>query len=78
MTAAVFVARLTEAPETPSTRESAFSTRATQEAHVIPSTGKIHLASFPGIPPGGEADGSGGTCRAAQLITLLFDVMAYR
>ena len=37
-TRAVSVARLTLAPRTPGTFFSAFSTRATHEAHVIPST----------------------------------------
>jgi hypothetical protein len=61
ITVAVFVARLTEAMETPSTRERLFSTRATQEAQVIPPTGKVHLTSFPAPPPEGETDVSGGT-----------------
>jgi len=78
VTVAVFVARLTEASDTPSTRERLFSTRATQEAQVIPSTGKVHLASLPGTDPGGGADDSGGTCRAAQLITFCSAITVYR
>jgi hypothetical protein len=61
-----------------STRERLFSTRATQEAQVIPSTGKVHLASLPGTDPGGGADDSGGTCRAAQLITFCSAITVYR
>jgi len=70
VTVAVFAARLTEARATPSTRDRAFSTRATHEAHVIPSTGKVHLASFPEAPSGGRTEGFRDRSRAAQLITL--------
>jgi hypothetical protein len=61
VTVAVLVARLTEAKETPSTRERLFSTRATQEAQVMPPTGKVHFSSLPEFPPEGETDVSGGT-----------------
>jgi hypothetical protein len=40
-TSARSVARLTEALSTPGTAAMAFSTRRTQEAQVIPSTGKL-------------------------------------
>jgi hypothetical protein len=42
------VAKLTLASATPGTRARLFSTRRTQEAHVIPATGKLSVMQFDG------------------------------
>src|SRR6185369_5664576 len=47
LTVAVSVARLTDASVTPGTRRSAFSTRATHEAHVMPSTLRSRVVAAP-------------------------------
>jgi hypothetical protein len=49
-TAADFVARLTLADKTPGTAERAFSTRATQEAQLIPSTGNVTFSAGTSYP----------------------------
>src|SRR5258706_16309651 len=53
LTVAASVARFTLASSTPGTLLSARSTRATQEAHVIPSTGKDHCRGA--VEPVGRA-----------------------